>query len=369
MRDNAPLRTDAVVIGAGPVGLYQAFQLGLQEVGVHVVDGLPYAGGQCAALYPDKYIYDLPGLPGCSGEELTQRLLQQLAPLRVPLHLGQVVSALERLPAGADARSPRFRLRTDGGLTFECRAVVIAAGVGAFLPRKAPVAGLEAWEGRQVHYHDPPPAQWVGQRVVVMGGTEAAARLALTLAQGNAAHVTLLHRNDRFAIDAPLDEALQSAIGAGWIHLCLGQPVGAIATDDGRLEALEIATADDRRLALPLDLLLPRLGLHPRLGPIAEWGLALERKHVVVETAGYQTSEPGIHAVGDINTYPGKRKLIVCGFHEATLAAFAIAQALRPDERIALEYTTTSTRLQRLLGVADAAGDQSSGTRRIGTGA
>ncbi|WP_334155300.1 NAD(P)/FAD-dependent oxidoreductase [Tepidimonas sp.] len=346
-----PIRTDAVVIGAGPVGLYQAFQLGLQELGVHVVEGLPHAGGQCAELYPGKPIYDLPGIPACSGQELTQRLLRQLAPLRIPLHLGQIVTSLQRLASDGAESSPRFRLATDGGLALECDALVIAAGVGAFLPRKVPIPGLDAWEGRQVHYRDPPADVWTGQRIVVMGGTESAAALALQLADGGAADVTLLHRNDRFAIDAELDERLQSAIGAGWVRLCMGQPVGAIAAADGRLEALEIATADDRRLTLPLDLFMPRLGLNPRLGPIADWGLALERKHLVVDTEGYRTSEPGIHAVGDVNTYPGKRKLIVCGFHEATLAAFAIAQWLRPQERIVLEYTTTSTRLQRLLGV------------------
>lgn len=351
MTSATPIRTDAVVIGAGPVGLYQAFQLGLQELGVHVVEGLAHAGGQCAELYPRKPIYDLPGIPACTGQELTQQLLRQLAPLRVPLHLGQVVTALQRLALDDAVGSPRFRLQTDGGLVFVCDAIVIAAGVGAFLPRKVPVPGLEAWEGRQVHYRDVGPDVWAGRRVVIMGGTDAAANLALRLANGGAADVTLLHRNDRFAIDAALDEELQSAIGAGWVRLCLGQPVAAIAADDGRLEALEIATADDRRLLLPLELLLPRLGLNPRLGPIADWGLALERKHLVVEVEGFRTSEPGIHAVGDVNTYPGKRKLIVCGFHEATLAAFAIAQALRPTERIVLEYTTTSTRLQRLLGV------------------
>lgn len=341
-----PIRTDALVIGAGPIGLYQAFQLGLQEIDVHIVDGLPHAGGQCAELYPDKPIYDIPGVPACTGGELTQQLLRQLEPLRVPLHLGQVVTSLQRQADGS------FRLTTTGGLMFDCRALVIAAGVGAFLPRKVPVAALEAWEGTQVLYHDVALDHAQGRRVVVMGGTDRAVALALQWVNRGADEVVLLHRNDRFAIEADVDEQLQSAIGAGWIRQCLGQPIGAIASDDGRLEALEIATADDQRLALPLDLLLPRLGLNPRLGPIADWGLALERKHLVVETEGFRTSEPGIHAVGDVNTYAGKRKLIVCGFHEATLAAFSIAQWLRPDERVVLEYTTTSSRLQRLLGVA-----------------
>ncbi len=365
MATPTPIRTDAVVIGAGPVGLYQAFQLGLQEVDVHVVDALPHAGGQCAALYPHKPIYDLPGIVACDGQGLTERLLRQLEPLQVPLHLGQVVTALQRQPATEGCA--RFHLHTSAGLVFACDAIVIAAGAGAFLPRKVPLVDLSAWEGRQVHYGEVEPRVWAGQNVVVLGGTASAAECALHLAEQGAAHVTLLHRTDRFDIDAALDERLQSAIGAGWIRLALGQPIGAIASADGRLEALEIATADDQRLALPLDLLLPRLGLSPQLGPIADWGLALQRKHLVVDTERFATAEPGIFAVGDVNTYPGKRKLIVCGFHEATLAAFAVAQWLRPHERIVLEYTTTSSRLQRLLGVAADGGHQSSS--RIGTGA
>ncbi|TSE36393.1 NAD(P)/FAD-dependent oxidoreductase [Tepidimonas charontis] len=351
------IRTDAIVIGAGPVGLYQAFQLGLQEVRVHVVDALPYAGGQCTALYPTKPIYDLPGIVACDGASLTERLLRQLQPLQVPLHLGQVVTQLQRRADTANGGAappgdPRFRLQTSAGLVFECDAIVIAAGAGAFLPRKVPLVDLSPWEGDQVRYDEVSPEVWAGHNVVVLGGTASAAECALQIAEGGAAHVTLVHRTDRFDIDAALDERLQSAIGAGWIRLALGQPIGAIAGDDGRLQALEIATADDQRRAVPLDLLLPRLGLSPQLGPIAEWGLALQRKHLPVDTERFATSEPGIFAVGDVNTYPGKRKLIVCGFHEATLAAFAVAQWLRPNERIVLEYTTTSTRLQRLLGVA-----------------
>jgi thioredoxin reductase (NADPH) len=352
----SPISTEVVVIGAGPVGLYQAFQLGLQGVDVHVVDVLPQAGGQCTQLYPDKPIYDIPALPTCSGRELTQRLLQQLEPLRIPLHLGQLVTGLQQCAETDTAATPgagstRYTLETDGGLRFSCRALVIAAGVGAFLPRPVPLPALQAWEGSQVFYHDPDATAWQGRQAVVMGGGTAAVALALRLADEGADAVTLLHRSERFDIEDDLDEQLQSAIGAGWIRLCLGQPVDVVADANGRLQALVIATADDRRLTLALDLLLPRLGLHPRLGPIAQWGLALERKHVAVDTEHFRTSVPGIYAVGDVNTYPGKRKLIVCGFHEATLAALSIVQWLHPNERFVLEYTTTSERLQRRLGV------------------
>ncbi|MCX7742362.1 MAG: NAD(P)/FAD-dependent oxidoreductase [Tepidimonas sp.] len=348
--DGTALDTDVAVIGAGPAGLFAAFQLGLQELSVHVVDSLPHAGGQCAELYPDKPIYDIPGWPACSGRELTQGLLRQLEPLRVPLHLGQVVQALQALPsASAEDEAPRWWLQTDGGLDLHARAVVIAAGVGAFLPRPLAVPELQRWEGQQVFYRDPPPAAWLDKRVVVVGGTAAAVQLALRVADSGAASVTLLHRHDRFAIDAELDAQLQSAIGAGWIRLALGQPIGALADDAGQLQALEVATATDERYSLPLEVLLPRLGLHPRLGPLAHWGLALQRKHLVVDATTLQTSQPGLYAVGDITHYPGKRKLIVCAFHEATLAALAITEQLR-GAPVPLEYTTTSPRLLARLG-------------------
>lgn len=340
----AVIDTDVVVIGAGPAGLYAAFQLGLQELRTHVVDSLPHAGGQCAELYPDKPIYDIPGLPAVSGRQLTEQLLRQLQPLAVPLHLGQVVRSLQSEGSG----EARWRLACTGSRIFATRAVVIAAGVGAFLPRPLAVPGLSAWEGRQVFYDDPPAGAWLDRHVVVAGNGPQAVQLALRLADEGAARVTLLHRTDRFAIDSALDERLQSAIGAGWVRLFLGQPVGVLSDEQGRLLGLEVATASDERLALSLDLLLPRLGLHPRLGPVAEWGLALHRKHLVVDAATMQTSQPGIHAVGDIVHYPGKRKLIVCGFHEATLAALAIAERLRGGP-VPLEYTTTSPRLLALL--------------------
>lgn len=345
--DGAPaVDADAVVIGAGPAGLWAAFELGLQALGVHVLDSLPHAGGQCAELYPDKPIYDIPGVPVCTGQELTHRLLQQLQPLQVPLHLGHTVAGLQ---ADRTGHGDGWRLHTAQGMTLRCRALVIAAGVGAFVPRPLAVPGLEAWQDRQVFYTDPPPAVWLDRHVVVVGPGEAAVRLALHTAAHGAARVTLLHRTDRFAIDPALDDELQAAIGAARVHLCLGQPVGVVSDPDGRLLALEVATARDERLSLPVDVLLPRLGLHPRLGPIAEWGLAMERKHLVVEPGTLQTSTPGIYAVGDVAHYPGKRKLILCGFHEATLAAWAIAERLRPGQRIPLEYTTTSPRLRALL--------------------
>jgi thioredoxin reductase (NADPH) len=363
----APTRTidtDAVVIGAGPVGLFQVFQLGLQEIRTHLVDALPHPGGQCAELYPDKPIYDIPGIPVCSGRELTQRLLQQIAPFHVPLHLGQQVQALQRQADG------RWRVETSTDTQLLARVVVIAAGVGAFMPRKVALPGLEAFEAEdaaQVVYHGLAPEQAVDKRVVVMGGEDAALETALLLAQGGqCASVTLLHRTDKLKAEPALEQAVRAAIAQGRLQFVVGQPVSLdmaqartpeAETGPPRLSALKLATpacSDGATQPLPLDLLLPRLGLSPKLGPVAEWGLAMERKHIVVDTEHFATSESGIFAVGDVNTYPGKRKLIVCGFHEATLAAFAAAAMVFPERRQLLQYTTTSPRLHELLGVTPA---------------
>ena len=338
--------TDAVVIGAGPVGLFQVFQLGLQGIAAHVIDALPHPGGQCVELYADKPIYDIPALPVCTGRELTERLLQQIAPFKTPLHFQQEVVALERQP------DQRFRVTTASGQVFDCATVFIAAGVGAFAPRRVALDGLSALENRQVHYHAIAAERLAGQAVVVMGGDAAALEDALALAQaGTCTSVTLLHRIDKFRVEPALEQALRAAVAQGTLQLVIGQPAGLELDGAQRLSALELATNDGPQ-RLPLDALLPRLGLSPKLGPVADWGLAMERKQLCVSTETFATSEPGIFAVGDINTYPGKRKLIVCGFHEATLAAFAAAAVVRPDERVLLQYTTSSPRLHALLGVA-----------------
>lgn len=344
--------TDAVVIGAGPVGLFQVFQLGLQEIRAVLVDALPHPGGQCAELYASKPIYDIPAVPLCTGQELTDRLLQQIAPFPTPMHLNQQIESLQREPDG------RWRLTSSAGMTWRAPVVIVAAGVGAFVPRKVALPELavfESGDAPQVRYHRVDASELAHRQVVVMGGEDAALDTALSLARdGRCSRVTLLHRVDRFKADAPLLAALEQAVEAGQIHLMVGQPVG-LQTDGTRLTALRLATPDTpdgETVACPVDVLLPRLGLSPKLGPVAEWGLAMERKQIVVDTERFATSEPGIFAVGDVNTYPGKRKLILCGFHEATLAAFAAAALVHPQRRQLLQYTTTSPRLHELLGVS-----------------
>lgn len=343
------IHTDALVIGAGPVGLFQAFQLGLLGLSVHVVDAMPQAGGQCVALYADKPIYDIPGVPVCTGRELTERLLAQIAPFRPGLHFGHWVQTLQPLDDG------RFAVGTestgDMGLQFLAHSVFVAAGVGAFTPRRLQVPGLEMHVQRQVFHHPDDLTPFAGQRVVVVGGDEAALLRAARLAEHpHATHVTLLHRRDQFSADAELLARVAALRAAGRLQVLIGQISAAHSAND-RLQAVTIVDAQGDPARCPLDMLIVCLGLSPRLGPIADWGLEMERKLLRVDPATFETCRPGVYAVGDINTYPGKKKLILCGFHEATLAAHAAHDRLRPQEQGPLLYTTSSALLHRRLGL------------------
>lgn len=356
--------TDALVIGAGPVGLFQAFQLGLLGLSVQVVDVLPEAGGQCVALYPDKPIYDVPGVPRCTGRELTQLLLQQAAPfLPADAHTGQHAHLLlgqqvESLTRGED----HWLVQTDTGWRCQARAIVIAAGAGAFVPRGLGVAGLEGASNLSHLLPAPAPEAledaappWAGQHLVIAGGGEEALAAVLTVVQAPEAHrparVTLLHRRDAFQAEPETEAAVRELIARGQVQWAMGLPQG-VTRQGGRIESLELLGPDGQPSRLPLDHLLVRLGLSPKLGPLTHWGLDLERKQVRVDTATFASSLPGVHAVGDINTYPGKKRLLLCGFHEATLAAHAIATALRPEAPPHLLYTTTSPVLHQRLGLA-----------------
>ncbi|CAN5287656.1 NAD(P)/FAD-dependent oxidoreductase [soil metagenome] len=331
-----PIETDALVIGAGPVGLFQAFQLGLLEISCHIVDALPHAGGQCVELYGDKPIYDIPGVPSTTGRGLIDALRQQVAPFHPQFHWGEQVATLTRTDDG------RLLLGTSGGTHFLAKTVFIAAGVGAFVPRRIALDGIDAFEGSRLFYHPDSLDRFAGQAVVVSGGDTAALEAALALV-GQAKQVTLLHRRDVFQADDTLVAAMRAQVAAGSIQLLIGQPTAFDATQ------LQVATPDAQNVALPVDALLAFQGISPRLGPIADWGLAMERKQVPVDTEKFETSERGVFAVGDINTYPGKRKLIVCGFHEATLAAWGATAIVFPGMAVPLQYTTTSTRLHALL--------------------
>ena len=338
-----PIDTDALVIGAGPVGLFQAFQLGLQGIACHIVDALPHVGGQCAELYADKPIYDIPGLPVCTGRELIERLQQQIAPFKPPVHLGQTV---ETLQAEADGR---WRVGTSAGTTWLAKTVFIAAGVGAFVPRSLPIEGLAPHMGRQIWFGSQALPDFTSQHLLVTGDGDSALQAAIDAA-ASAASVTLMHRREHFSADPARVQAFQAAQAAGRVRFVAGQPT-ALVTEDARLAALQYLNAEGQDVSLPCDQLVMALGLSPKLGPVAHWGLQIERKQLVVNTETFATSASGIFAVGDINTYPGKKKLILCGFHEATLAAFGAAAHLWPQDKTLLQYTTTSTTLHQRLGL------------------
>ncbi len=340
------IETDAVVVGAGPVGLFQVFELGLLGIHAHVIDSLPVAGGQCIELYPDKPIYDIPATPVCTGRELVARLLKQIEPFNATFHFGQQVGVVERQPDG------RLRIESSTGTQLLAKTVFIAGGVGSFQPRRLKLDGIAAFEGTQLFYNAPAEAEALrDQHVVVIGDDDGALDCAIRLAP--IASVTLMHRRDEFKAAPETIAQVRQLRAEQRLQFIAAQPSG-IEQVDGRLIALHVLTADGTTRSLPLDTLLVLTGLSPKLGPIAGWGLALERKQLVVDTARFQTSEPGIFAVGDVNTYAGKKKLILCGFHEAALAAFGAAAVVFPDKPIHLEYTTTSPRLHQALGVAPA---------------
>jgi len=338
---------DALVIGAGPVGLFQVFELGLLGLHAHVIDALPEPGGQCIELYADKPIYDIPATKVCTGRELIARLMAQIEPFKAVFHLDQQVNAVERQDDG------RFRVETSCGTQLLAKTIIIAGGVGSFQPRRLKIDGIQAFEGTQLFYRAPDAGMsFAHQSIVVIGDGDAALECAASLAQQQDAHVTLMHRRDEFKAAPATIERVQQLRAAQRLHFIAAQSSGMQQSDDGRLAALHITTAEGSSASLPLDALLVLTGLSPKLGPIADWGLALERKQLVVDTASFQTSTPGIFAVGDVNTYPGKKKLILCGFHEAALAAFGAAAHVFPDRPLHLEYTTTSPRLHRALGVS-----------------
>ena len=339
------IETDALVIGAGPVGLFQVFQLGLLEIKCHVIDTLSYPGGQCMELYPDKPIYDIPGTPYTTGRELTASLLAQIKPFDAPMHLGQLVSSVEKLIDG------RFQVETSKGQYLTTQVIIVAAGVGAFQPKLLKIDGLAKFENSQLFYHAQPQTT-AGQQVVVVGGDDSALVCAIDLATANQAKsVTLLHRRDVYQAAPELVAKVHALQDAKALQLMVGQVTGFNELA-GRLTAAQVARVDGQTQAVPADALLVWLGLSPKLGPLADWGLAMDRKQVTVDTEKFATSVPGIFAVGDINTYPGKKKLILSGFHECALAAFGAADIVYPGKNPQLEYTTSSTRLHRLLGVA-----------------
>ena len=338
-----PIETDVVIIGAGPVGLFAVFELGLLEIKCHLVDILDRPGGQCAELYPEKPIYDIPGYPEISANALIERLQEQIAPFDPQFHFGQIVESLERLDDG------RFGLTTDAGTTFRCKAVVIAAGGGSFQPKRPPVPGIEAYEGASVHYAVRKIDDFRDEDIVIVGGGDSALDWTLNLAP-LAKSLTLIHRRDEFRAAPDSVAKMRGLVAEGKVQLVIGQ-VTSLVGDDGQIEKVMVKDRESQELEISATKVLPFFGLTMKLGPVANWGINLDKNLIPVDTEKFETSEPGIFAIGDINTYPGKVKLILCGFHEGALMAQAIHPIIYPEKRLVFQYTTSSSSLQKKLGV------------------
>ena len=336
-------KTDALIIGAGPVGLFAVFELGLFDMKCHLIDILDRPGGQCAELYPEKPIYDIPAWPSISAQGLVDKLMQQIAPFKPEFTYNRMVSALEKLEDGG------FRVTTDENEVFEAKVVVIAAGGGSFQPKRPPIPGIEAYEGRSVFYSVRRMEEFRGHDLVVVGGGDSALDWTLNL-QPVARSVTLVHRRPEFRAAPDSVNKMFALQETKQLEFRIGQVTG-LTGSDGQLQSAVIK-GPDGDVEIACTRMLPFFGLTMKLGPIAEWGLNLNENLITVDTEKFQTSVPGIFAVGDINWYPGKLKLILSGFHEVALMAQAAKRIVSPGERIVFQYTTSSTSLQKKLGVA-----------------
>ena len=338
------ISTDVVIVGAGPCGLFQVFELGLLGLKAELVDSIRQPGGQCTELYPDKPIYDIPAIPVCSGEELTEALLKQIEPFDCDMHLGEEVTVVGKNDDSS------FHLETSKGTEFQAKAIVIAGGVGSFQPRQLRVPGAEDYAGNTLHYRVQDPGQFTGKKLAILGGGDSALDWVLELA-GTADHITLVHRRDEYrAVPASVDK-MRKLVAAGKMDVIENAKASAIDGDDGAVSSITIQPKEGDAVEVAIDHVLVFFGLAPKLGPIADWGLDINRKTINVDTEKFETSEPGIYAIGDISHYAGKKKLILCGFHEAALAAFAIKQRIEPDKKVHLQYTTTSPIMHKRLGV------------------
>lgn len=326
--------TDIAVIGAGPVGLFAVFEAGMLKMRCHVIDALDATGGQCTALYPEKPIYDIPGHPAIAAGDLIDRLVEQAAPFVPVYHLSQQVETLAAIDGG-------FRLTTSAGLTLEAKAVFVAGGCGAFGPNRPPLAGIESYEGKSLFYFVKRKDELRGKRVVIAGGGDSAVDWAIALA-GTAARVSVVHRRDKFRAAPESAKRLRDLAESGAIELVVPYQLDGLEGADGQLSAVVVKDLDGKTRHLAADILLPFFGLSMNLGPIAKWGLSLERNHIAVTPSTCATSVPGIFAIGDIANYPGKLKLILSGFAEAALAAHAAYPLVHPGEALHFEYSTTS---------------------------
>lgn len=337
------IKTDALIIGAGPCGLFAVFELGLLDIKAHLIDILDKIGGQCAELYPEKPIYDIPGIPMVTGQGLTDALMEQIKPFGPTFHLNEMVETIEKIG------DPLFRVTTDAGQVFETKVVIISAGGGSFQPKRPPVPGIEAYEGNSVHYSVRKMEAFRDRDILIVGGGDSALDWTLNL-QPIARSMTLLHRRDDFRAAPHSVEQMRTLVKAGKMQLKLGQ-VTALEGEGGALSAAVVKGNDNTTFKVDCNTMLPFFGLTMKLGPVANWGVKLENNLVPVETSAFETNVPGIFAIGDINTYPGKLKLILSGFHEGALMSQKAHRYIYPDKRLVFQYTTSSSSLQKKLGV------------------
>jgi thioredoxin reductase (NADPH) len=337
------IKTDVLIIGAGPVGLFAVFELGLLDIKTHLVDILDKVGGQCAELYPEKPIYDIPGLPMVTGQGLTESLMEQIKPFKPEFHLGEMVTTIENVG------DPLFRISTDGGKMFEAKAIVVAAGGGSFQPKRPPIAGIEPYEAKSVHYAVRKMDAFRDKNLLIVGGGDSALDWTLNL-QPVAKRLTLVHRRDEFRGAPDSVNKMRTLVASGAMDLKIGQ-VSALEGADGQLSAVTIKANDGSTTRVETEAMLPFFGLTMKLGPVSDWGLELDDELIPVDVSTFETNISGIFAIGDINTYPGKLKLILSGFHEAALMAQKAHHYVHPEKKLVFQYTTSSTSLQKKLGV------------------
>jgi thioredoxin reductase (NADPH) len=339
-----PIKTDVLIIGAGPCGLFAVFELGLLDMKTHLVDILDKVGGQCAELYPEKPIYDIPGIPYITGQGLCEALMAQIKPFGPTFHLGEMVETVEKIG------DPLFRVTTDQGQVFEAKIIVVAAGGGSFQPKRPPVPGIEAYEGTSVHYAVRKMDAFRDKRLLIVGGGDSALDWTLNLAPV-ARRVTLMHRRDQFRAAPDSVNKMKALVAEKKMDFVLGQ-VMSLEGEGGQLRAAIAKPDKGEPYRVECDTMLPFFGLTMKLGPVASWGVKLHEDLIPVDTAAFESNIPGIFAIGDINTYPGKLKLILSGFHEAALMAQKAYHYVYPEKRLVFQYTTSSTSLQKKLGVA-----------------
>ncbi len=339
------IQADVVIVGAGPCGLFEIFELGLLGIHAHVIDSLKHPGGQCSELYPEKPIYDIPALPVCGAQELVDRLLQQAKPFNAQFHMGEEVTELRLLPDNT------FLLATSRDTRFHTRTVIIAGGLGSFQPRRIGLEGSEAFEGRHIHYKVKSAADFTGKNLVIFGGGDSALDWTLEFV-GKARSLTLVHRRPDFRAQPASVSKMRDLVAHGSMRY-IEAVAHSLLTEGDAFRGVRLKSLDGQFHEVHADQALVFFGLHPKLGPIANWGLGIDKRAIHVDTEKFQTNIPGVFAVGDINTYPGKKKLILSGFHEAALAAFAVAHHLNPAKKVPLQYTTTSPIMHKRLGVPD----------------